>query len=99
MQSMFLTQQQANSNTTSINNGCYIYNILFVLNLVHYLYRKGLTIVIPDRFDTGFVADIRGWEAVQCSRLPLDLCCHLEDRVRRLIPGVVWSGGCVFCFI
>ena len=23
---MFLTQQQANSNTTSINNGCYIYN-------------------------------------------------------------------------
>ena len=29
MQSMFLTQQQANSNTTSINNGCYIYNRFF----------------------------------------------------------------------
>ena len=26
MQSMFLTQQQANRNITSINNGCYIYN-------------------------------------------------------------------------
>ena len=50
-------------------------------------------------FDTGFFADIRGREAVQYSRLPLDLCCSLEDRIHRLISGVVWSGGCVFCFV
>ena len=51
------------------------------------------------KFGTGFVADIGGWEVVQYLQLPPDLCCHLEDRIGCLMPGVVWSGRCVFCFM
>ena len=56
---MFRTKQQAKSNTTSINNGYYIYNILLALNVVQYLYWEVLEIVLPD----WVVADIWGREA------------------------------------